>query len=255
MVIMRNQKILVKEAVRIVGKAKEKGVILRLIGAVAVRIHSPKFSFLHEKLGRELTDIDFIAYGKQRQEIVNFLSDIGYECDRRIISSLIPTAQYVFRKGPEIHVDVFFDRLEMCHTIDFKDQLEVDYPTISLANLLLEKMQIVQLNEKDAIDTVVLLREHNVGKGDDETVNLDYISKLLSKDWGFYYTVTMNLKRIRDEFLPSYDLSEEDKTDVKHRIDTLLERIEKKPKSLGWKMRARIGAKKKWYRDVEELYR
>jgi len=152
-------------------------------------------------------------------------------------------------------LDVFFDRLEMCHTIDFMDQLEVDYPTISLANLLLEKMQIVQLNEKDAIDTVVLLREHDVGKVDDQTINLEYISRLLSKDWGFYYTVTTNLKRIRDEFLPSYDLSGEDKTDVEHKIDTLLERVEKKPKSLRWKMRARIGAKKKWYRDVEELYR
>jgi len=253
--MMRNQKSLVNEAVEIVGKAEERGVILRLMGAVAVKVHLPKFLFLHEKLGRELTDIDFIAYGRQRQEIVNFLSDMGYECDKRIVSSLIPTAQYVFQKGPEIHVDVFFDRLEMCHTIDFKDQLEVDYPTISLANLVLEKMQIVQLNEKDAIDTVVLLREHNVGKGDDETINFDYISKLLSKDWGFYYTVTMNLKRIRNEFLPSYNLSEEDKTDVKHKIDTLLERIEKDPKSLAWKMRARVGAKKKWYRDVEEIYR
>jgi len=180
---------------------------------------------------------------------------MGYECDRRIISSLIPTAHYVFEGSSGFHVDVFFDKLEMCHTIDFKDQLEVDYPTISLANLLLEKMQIVQLNEKDVIDTVVLLREHDVGEGDVETVNVKYISRLFSKDWGFYYTVTTNLKRIKDEFLPSYNLPDEDKTTVKDKIDILLERVQEEPKSLGWKMRAKVGAKKKWYRDVEELYR
>ena len=252
---MRKQGISVSEAVKIVEKAGEKDIILRLIGAVAIRFHSPKFSFLQEKLGRELSDIDFMAYGRQRQEIVKFFLDTGYECDRRIVSSLIPTAHYVFEGSSGFHVDVFFDKLEMCHTIDFKDQLEVDYPTISLANLLLEKMQIVQLNEKDVIDTVVLLREHDVGEGDVETINFNYIGRLLSKDWGFYYTVTTNLRRIKDEFLPSYNLPDEDKTNVKDKIDILLERIQEKPKSLGWKMRAKVGTKKKWYRDVEELYR
>lgn len=243
------------EAVKTVEKAGEKGITLRLIGAAAIRFHSPGFSFLQEKLGRELSDIDFMAYGRQRQEIVKFFLDMGYECDRRIISSLVPTAHYVFEGSSGFHVDVFFDKLEMCHTIDFKDQLEVDYPTISLANLLLEKMQIVQLNEKDVVDTVVLLREHGVGEGDVETINVNYISRLLSKDWGFYYTVTTNLKRIEDEFLASYDLPDEDKTNVKDKINILLESIQREPKSLRWKMRAKVGTKKKWYRDVEELYR
>jgi len=255
MIMMRKQGILINEAVKIVEKAREKDIILRLIGAVAIKFHSPKFSFLQEKLGRELSDIDFVAYGRQRQEIAKFFLDIGYECDRRIISSLIPTSQYVFEGSSGFHVDVFFDKLEMCHTIDFKDQLEADYPTISLANVLLEKMQIVQLNEKDVIDTIVLLREHGVGEGDVETVNFTHISRLLSKDWGFCYTVTTNLKRIKDEFLPSYGLPDEDKTNVEDKIDMLLEKIEEEPKSLGWKMRAKVGTKKKWYRDVEELYR
>jgi hypothetical protein len=255
MVMTPKHGFLVNEAVKIAEKAREKDVILRLIGAVAIRVHSPKFSFFQEKLGRELSDIDFIAYSRQRQEIAEFFLDLGYEYDRRIISSLIPTAQYVFEGTSGFHVDVFFDKLEMCHTIDFNGQLEVDYPTISLANLLLEKMQIVQLNEKDAIDTTILLREHDVGESDVETINANYVSKLLSKDWGFYYTVTTNLKRVKDEFLTSYSIPDKDKTNIKDKINILLERIEGEPKSLGWKMRAKVGTKKRWYRDVEELYR
>jgi len=82
----------------------------------------------------------------------------------------------------------------------FLKRLEIDYPTISLADLLLEKMQIVKLNEKDILDTIVMLREHDVGEGDKETINSDRVSGLLSDDWGFYYTVTTNLGKIKSAF-------------------------------------------------------
>ena len=80
-------------------------------------------------------------------------------------------------------VDVFFDRLDMNHIIDFKNRLELDFPTISLADLLLEKMQIVQINEKDIKDTIILLREHPVEDPDKETINANYVASLLAEDW------------------------------------------------------------------------
>jgi hypothetical protein len=241
------------EATRIVDKAQEKGIVIRVMGATVIRKHCPEFLHLHTAMKRELSDIDFMTYSKFNPSIKPLFVELGYEPDERFNAYFgIMRQQYRDHTNRRI-ADVFFDKLEMCHTIDFRGRLELDYPTITLADFLLEKMQIVQLNEKDKIDTIVLLREHGIGDFDKETINAAYIAKLLAKDWGFYYTVTTNLSKVK-EYARS-TLSEEDSRDVVAKIDQLLEWIEKEPKTTAWKMRARIGPKKKWYRDVEEVIR
>jgi len=211
----------------------------------------PQWTPLHMAMGRVITDIDFMAYGNRRKAVIELLKELGYVMTRDQLRLMRYYRRYIL-DDPENHrhIDVFFDRLDYCHTIELQDRLEIDYPTLSLADLLLEKLQIVELNEKDVIDVIVLLREHEVGEGDTETVNSRYISELLAEDWGFYYTATTNLKKIR-EHLPNYKvLSETDKAYVKERINLLCERIEEAPKSKKWRMRAKVGTKKKWYRDV-----
>ena len=59
-----------------------------------------------------------------------------------------------------LNVDVFADELYFCHRIPFKDRLDLDSPTICTTDLLLEKMQIVEINLKDFKDTIVLMLEH-----------------------------------------------------------------------------------------------
>jgi len=154
-----------------------------------------------------------------------------------------------------VKVDVFYDKLAMCHEIDFTRRLEVDYPTISTADIILEKTQIVKINEKDVKDLIILFAEHELGSNDNHMINSPYISKLLAKDWGFYYTVTTNLKLVRDQFLDKWKEPsvQEYLNNVKSRVDELLKQIESEPKSMGWKMRQSIGTKKKWYKDVEEV--
>jgi hypothetical protein len=133
--------------------------------------------------------------------------------------------------------------------------LETEEFTLPLAELLLEKMQIVQINEKDLIDSIMLLREHSIGDSDSETVNAVVIAHTLANDWGFWRTVTGNLK-VLDETLDHYNgLSQEDRGIVRGRIKELETRIESQPKSLIWKARAKIGERVKWYKDVEELQR
>jgi hypothetical protein len=242
----------VEEAAKIVDAAKEKGIVLRIMGATAVRIHCPKFSPLHDALQREITDIDFVGYGKQNGNVLKLLDALGYVSDKRMRMFQF-MGRYLFENPTnKRHIDVFFDKLEFCHTIDFKGRLELDYPTISLSDILLEKMQIVQINEKDIKDAIVMLREHEIGIEGKETINSDYISDLLSKDWGFWYTVTTNLGKVR-AFLPEYQrLSAEDRSDISCKIDKLSEAIDKHEKSFGWKMRAKTGTRQRWYREVDE---
>ena len=122
-------------------------------------------------------------------------------------------------------------------------------------DLLLEKMQIVEINLKDFKDTIVLLLEHDLGRpgsNSEKTIDTDYIVNLMASDWGFYYTFTTNLNRVK-EHVDQFDaLASPDKDVIRSRIDELIDLIEVSPKSLKWKLRATVGTKKLWYQEVSE---
>jgi predicted AlkP superfamily phosphohydrolase/phosphomutase len=141
----------------------------------------------------------------------------------------------------------------MCHTVDFRRRLELDELTAPLADLLLTKMQIVKIGEKDAKDTITLLLDHPLNDSDSKAINYAYISRTLANDWGFYYTVITNLKKLREDFKYLYqEVLPKESTEALHsQITKLLDAIEAEPKSFNWKMRARIGPRKKWYQDVD----
>jgi len=243
---------IVNEGLRLVKLAQENGVVIRMMGATAVCIHSPRY--WGALFTRNLTDLDFLALLTQWEEVERLLRDNGCESKLQDFGTTSRTRRIFFYPRLNTTVDIFFDALSMCHKIDFRARLQVDSPTISIADLLLEKLQIVHINEKDVKDSIVLLRDHDIGEGDEETVNAGYISGLLSDDWGFYYTATTNLRKIRDVLLPTYSLGHGDIGDVQRKIDALLDQIEKRPKTARWKLRSKIGTRKKWYEDVGEVY-
>jgi hypothetical protein len=250
----------IAKAISIVDAAKAAGIELRVMGALAVRIHSKGKETLHKKLKRlgsesatEFTDIDLMSIGNYRASNKDFFEKLGFVPDRDALA-FWNIRQIYNESSTKIHVDLFFDSLDMCHKIEFKDVLKLDYPTIPLAELLLEKMQIVEINEKDLKDSTALIEGHDIGQTDNEQINGARISKLLAKDWGFYYTVTTNLKKLKDR-ISIYELTAEETKIIASRIDKLLDLIEKEPKTTGWKIRAKVGTKKKWYQDVEEVIR
>lgn len=232
---------------------ENKHLTLRLLGALAFRTHCPKYGYIQDKLGRVFTDIDFAGYSKQFKDIIRFFSELGYEEDK-MVTRLFGDSRLLFRDPVfSRHIDVFLDKLDFCHVLPLVGRLEAETLTLPLAELLIEKMQIVQINEKDIIDTIMLLREHPIGDSDDETVNANIICKLTSKDWGLWRTLTGNLKLV-DEYLDKYPgLEQEDRTVVRQRIKDLRDRIDATSKSLTWKIRNVLGDKVKWYKDVEEL--
>jgi hypothetical protein len=246
------------ERTRILGALNDKPyehVIMRLIGALAFRTHCPKYGYLQDELGRKFTDLDFASYPRFSKGIRNVLTELGYQEDKPV-TQLFGEHRMLFHDPAfDRHIDIFYNALEFCHPVSFIDRLEVEQLTIPLAELLLEKMQIVQINEKDQIDTLMLLREHPIGDTDQETINASLIARILANDWGFWRTVTGNLKLLEDATLRYKQLIEEDRQVISARIHELQDRIESAPKSLRWKIRARIGEKVKWYKDVEELHR
>ena len=229
---------------------------MRLLGAIAFQYHCPKYSFLTAKLHRQLSDVDFAGYNSERPIMDKMMREFGYS-DQPMISALFGHQRMIWdNKSNGLHVDIFFDKLEMNHDIPFTGRLELEEMTIPLADMLLEKMQIVHINEKDIVDSIMLLREHTIGtSAAPETIDGSYLAKLLSNEWGFYYTATTNLKIIEDRVKLYPELTEEDRADVSKKVHELLAIIDKRPKTLAWKLRARVGPKTKWYKDVEDVRR
>lgn len=250
--------IFIQEALDCVKESEKEGIILRIMGGMAIYLHSTDFKdlwFCLDRLNSKVfTDIDFMGYKSAIPKIIDFFEKRGYLYNKTFLA-LYGSKRLIFAGSKVPMVDIFLDKIEMCHKINFINRLEVDCPTIPLSELLLEKLQIVHINEKDIKDVIVLLRAHDLGENDNDLINVRHIAHLLSKDWGFYYTALTNLQKIRN-FLFKYScLTEKDRSDVENKIKKIIDRIEKEPKSISWKMRAIIGARKKWYADVEEIVR
>lgn len=231
----------------------ESGILLRVIGSLAFQMHCPEFGYLQAAMGRAYTDIDFAAYSRQAKQISELMAGMGYVENREVYIGSEGERAIFDKTGTSLHVDVFYEKLDFCHTIFWKDRLEVDSPTIPLTELLLEKMQIVQINEKDIIDTIMLLLEHPLGDIDKETINIKLASQLCANDWGLWRTTTMNLEKVKQLAHHYTQLSSEQKSKVESQVDAILARLNDEPKPLAWRLRARVGDRVKWYKDVDEV--
>jgi hypothetical protein len=238
---------------RILMASDEAGLSLRVIGSLAFQMHCPQHGFLQAAMGRAYTDIDFAAYKKHAKEIKALMAGLGYVEDREIFIVSEGDRSIFNHTESDLHVDVFYDKLDFSHLISWNGRLESDNPTIPLAELVLEKMQIVKINEKDVIDTIMLLLEHPLGDSDHETINVARVAELCGKDWGLWRTTTMNLDKVSQLAQGYPQLSGEQKAHVAGQVKAVLGRIEAEPKSMAWRLRARVGDRVKWYKDVDEV--
>ena len=241
------------EAERLLRAAEKVGVTLRVLGALAFRRRCPTSARLHDVFGRAYTDIDFAGYGRQAAPIRELLTGEGYAEDEMTYVESEGSRMVLTHPQTGLHLDVFLDKLEFCHTIRWNGRLETSSDTIPLAEMLMQKMQIVQINEKDIIDTIMLVLDHPLGDTDGETINIGLVASVCARDWGWWRTLTSNLRNVAQMAQAYPQLGDGDKRRVTAQVDAALARIEAEPKSLAWKLRARVGDKKKWYRDVGEL--
>jgi hypothetical protein len=244
-----------EEARHLTEEAQKQGIILRAMGPIALHFHFPDYVDLYrsmERLGdRVFTDIDYACYGKCRGKIVPFFEKQGYDLEKRS-AMLSGNTRHIYFGGRIPMIDVFFDKLDYNHPIDYRNRLEINPYCVSLADLMLQKLQIVQINDKDLKDAMLLLLAAPVSDIDKEAINAKYIAKLFSEDWGFYFTATANLKKIKDAVAGVKVLTDNHRAIIIEKADYFLKIIEDEPKSGKWKSRAKTGTSKPWYREVSD---
>ena len=239
----------VAEAERLLDMAGDSGVSLRLLGGVAVRLHAPE---VPAALDREYKDIDFAVPKKGAGDAEKLMRDAGYEPHVAFNAMHARERALFFDDDHGRQVDMFIESFRMCHQIPLGGRLGLENRTVPLAELLLTKLQIIEVNEKDVRDTLLLLHGHEVSDTDADAVNGARIAELCAADWGLWRTITQNLERCR-EHVPDYELSGADQERISGRLGEIIDRIEAEPKSRGWKLRAKIGERKRWYELPEEV--
>lgn len=253
--------VFISEALRLVDAGEGRGVRLRILGGLGIRLHSQGWETFARLLGRtveapaggkrqEYTDLDLVGYWRENRRVREVMEGLGY-IKRRATLGDASLRQIYFHGRGWFHVDVFYDALRMNHDIPFRGRLELDRPTVPLADLLLTKLQIVEFNEKDLKDCWLLLRSHTVGQEPGDHVDARRVAELLAGDWGFWFTATTNLQRIGEATQGPPGLPEGDRRDIVRKVGQLLARVEAEPKGLGWRTRAILGTARRWYRPVE----
>ena len=240
------------EAIALVQGAAAAGLALRLLGGLGVRALCPDFP---PRL-RSGQDMDLACPGRGRRDVVAFLEKSGCTPDRRF-NNLNGDQQMYFTAPSGRPIDIMVDRLVMCHTLDLRPSLKNSSLTLDPADLLLSKLQIVELNGKDVHDITHLLSGVGIdGQGGDKTPSISTarLGEVFSADWGWWRTCTGSLEKLPALIKDSPGLVPPDtRYDPLEQAATLLEFAHAVPKSPKWKLRARVGDRVKWYELPEEV--
>lgn len=242
------------EAQRLIAAGEAQGVTLRLLGGVAVRLRCPHAT--HRALTRVYADLDFVAPKKQARALRDLLVGLGYTADRRF-NALHGERRLLFFDEPrERQIDIFLSTFEMCHRLPLEKRLNQHALTLSPADLLLTKLQIVQLNAKDLQDILAIILDfapmaHSTRPGDE--LDVSAIADLCAQDWGWFTTVNDSLDRSEAEARTL--LTSEEAELASQRIATIKRQLADTPKSLAWRTRALVGRRVAWYELPEEVHR
>jgi hypothetical protein len=239
------------EATRILDAAGQAGITLRATGGVAVALLCE--SARQPPLSRTYQDIDFAVRSRDAADVEKLFASIGYEAEEEFNALHGQRRLFFLDRSQNRQADVFLDRIEMCHQLDVSDRLARLEQTLTPADLLLSKLQVMETNNKDYLDMVALLTDLPLTERDDRGIDLVRIREICSVDWGWWKTSTVVGGRVR-QFAQEI-CSRHDGVDaaVIGHIDTLLDDLERTPKSRKWKLRARIGERVRWHEEPEDI--
>ena len=236
------------ESRRLITNSTKAGLTMRVLGGVAVCLQAPDGRPL---LTRKIGDIDVATRKDGKRVAGEVLTNAGYVPDVHFNTFHGARRLLFYDEANNRKLDVFIGDFSMCHEIPISDRLELEPLTVPLAELMLTKLQVVELTERDQRDIYNLTYHHELSNGDSKGIEIDFIASLCAKDWGLWRTTKATVERCVAN-IASYDLPDEAATTIVDRLKTMWRRIEEAPKSTRWRLRSRVGDRVKWYEQPEE---
>ncbi len=241
-------------ALKLSAAALEKKIPFKLLGATAFIYRCPNHRELYSKFTRRLTDVDFVTYSSiDSTKIDKLLEGYGFKKQQNYIWHASTRDLFVNNDG--LLIDVFRDQLDFCHPVIFKNRLDSDLPTIELEEMVMQKLQIVEINDKDFKDLCVLFLEHDFADEGGKGIDGRFLAKIFAKSWGFHYTASINLNKFKRYLIKIPEITDKDRKIIRQKVNQLMELMAQEPKSLKWKLRSKIGTRMKWYKEVENIER
>lgn len=239
---------LVTALAKLVDSAENAGLRLRLLGGLAVRFLCP--SAQAAPFRREYSDAD-CATLDPAHEVESFFSGEGWAPFKEF-NSLNGDERLIFVSPAGLKIDIFLKRFTMCHEFSFKDRIPPGGYTLYPADILLTKLQIHEINEKDLMDAACLV--HDIAPGTtDQALCVQRLARICASDWGVYRSITGNLNKVAA--WAKKHCSQTSYGSIQARIHEITREIDTAPKGMGWKTRALVGDRVRWYQDVEEVDR
>ncbi|MDZ7814848.1 MAG: hypothetical protein U5N86_02240 [Planctomycetota bacterium] len=235
---------------RILKHAQEKGATVRAVSSLAYRIRCPNTREIAYENGQKLGDIDLACPKRDILQVLDTFEELGWKENITVMHTHGNKRRIFHHPDEPLHADIFIDKLRFCHDIDLRGRFDKHDITTSLADMLLEKLQIAEINRKDIVNILILLAEHGFGH---EGIDRNYLAKLFASDWGLYKTSLVNIEKLSDH--AETVLEGEQKEKVKGRLGELRKLLDRDDRTIGWKLRDLIGERVKWYKDVEEVQR
>ncbi len=225
---------------QIVEEAEKRGVRLRMLGGLAFKQLCPSS---RERYARDNKDLDLMGRREDSKRIVGLMEALGYR-PREMFNKLNMGQRLIYYDmGNRRRVDIFLDEFTMCHRFNFKESILADTYTLPITQLVMTKLQVVEMTDKEYVDLVAAFHDFEVGDRPG-AIRADEISDLCSRDWGIYVTFTRSIGSLMTR---AQTLAEPDGSVVALRLRKLDEAIRASPKTLAWRMRARIGERARWY--------
>ncbi len=243
---------LLAEGPQLVREAEQSGLATRLMGGVAIRtLLGDRFD---PAFARPLHDIDLFVGKRDARKLEALIKEHGWEAEREF--NALNGARRMLFDDPNspAQIDVFVEAFDMCHSLPLADGLRSPGLTLPGTELLMTKLQIVHLNEKDRDDCYALFDGCAIGDGGPVSIDPVQIAGLTGHDWGLHHTFELNLGRLTSD-LSSWSLPPARAQVIADGIAAVSNAIEAEPKSRGWRLRAKIGERKQWYQEPEEVRR
>jgi hypothetical protein len=149
----------------LISLGQSHGAPMRAMGGLGVALRATDANPI---LQRDFADIDVAAGKRNRRQVTDTMQLAGLEAEPEFNALQGARRQIWWTPDRGTHVDVFLGEFAMCHRLDLDGRLETDHPALPSADLLLMKLQVVELNRKDVTDAAALLSTHRLDDDDGE---------------------------------------------------------------------------------------